>query len=113
MDGYSGGTKVSTRWTGARPRASTPQQLRRSKDRRVYIDKTLVTTPNSDIICVMSYVDLGKGDPIVFNKGARSAKLGPPFRLILQQRKAGSRKALNIACLMSRFLTAEIRKMEH
>jgi hypothetical protein len=37
------------------------------------------------------WVDLGKDGSIVFNKGA-SAKLGPPFRLILQQRKAGSRE---------------------
>lgn len=32
--------------------------------------KTLVTTPNSDVIYAMSYVDLGKDGPIVFNKGA-------------------------------------------
>jgi hypothetical protein len=36
----------------------------------VYPDKTLVTTPNSDVIYAMSYVDLGKDGPIVFNKGA-------------------------------------------
>jgi hypothetical protein len=29
--------------------------------------KTLVTTPNSDVIYAMSYVDLGKDDPLVFD----------------------------------------------
>ena len=29
--------------------------------------KTLVTTPNSDVIYAMSYVDLGKDGPIVFD----------------------------------------------
>ena len=29
--------------------------------------KTLVTTPNSDVIYAMSYVDLGKDGPLVFD----------------------------------------------
>lgn len=38
--------------------------------RSVSTPRPLVTTPNSDVIYAMSYVDLGKDGPIVFNKGA-------------------------------------------
>jgi hypothetical protein len=33
---------------------------------RVVAAKTLVTTPNSDVIYAMSYLDLGKDGPMVF-----------------------------------------------
>jgi hypothetical protein len=37
--------------------------------------KTLVTTPNSDVIYAMSYLDLGKDRPIVFYRESSVAAL--------------------------------------
>ena len=47
--------------------------------------KTLVTTPNSDVIYAMSYVDLGKDGPLVFEappgcRASCSISGNAPFR---------------------------------
>ena len=47
--------------------------------------KTLVTTPNSDVIYAMSYVDLGKDGPVVF-------EAPPQLQVFWRRRPAWSRR---------------------